>query len=273
MKTSRRVFIRNFSLSSAWLLSGGVQALSAAELNARRGKVKLRLAIASDGHFGQKGTKFHEDFERIVNHINAFHRQFAIDACVINGDLIHNNKEFLPQTKTYFDKLETPYYVTRGNHDMVSTDYWQQVWNAPVNQVVIHKNTALVLADTSNEKGEYLCPDLKWLKQVLDEQANKKQVFLFLHIPQAKWTNNAIDSPAFFELIKNYPNIKAVFHGHEHDKDDVFMHEGIPYLFDAHFGGNWGTDYKGFRVVELMKDGSVVTYIMNPVEKIKEHHY
>ena len=47
----------------------------------------------------------------------------------------------------------------------------------------------------------------------------------------------------------------------------------LSFLFDAHFGGNWGTAYKGFRVVEVMKDNSMVTYIMNPTEKMNEMNY
>ncbi|MNR19566.1 hypothetical protein D3C85_1363640 [compost metagenome] len=46
------------------------------------------------------------------------------------------------------------------------------------------------------------------------------------------------------------------------------MQDNIPFLFDTHFGGNWGTSYKGFRVVELLKDNSMLTYLMNPTEKI-----
>jgi hypothetical protein len=41
------------------------------------------------------------------------------------------------------------------------------------------------------------------------------------------------------------------------------MHGKIPFYFDAHIGGNWGTAYKGFRVVELMQDGSLATYMLN----------
>ncbi len=48
------------------------------------------------------------------------------------------------------------------------------------------------------------------------------------------------------------------------------MRGDIPFVFDAHFGGNWGTSYRGFRVVELMKDNSVLTFIMNPTEKIQK---
>jgi hypothetical protein len=44
-----------------------------------------------------------------------------------------------------------------------------------------------------------------------------------------------------------------------------------PCLFDAHMGGNWGTPYKGFRVVEISKDGTLVSYMMNPTQKINDY--
>jgi len=40
-------------------------------------------------------------------------------------------------------------------------------------------------------------------------------------------------------------------------------------MFDGHFGGSWGTGYRGFRVVELLDDGMLQTYLMDPDKKIK----
>ena len=67
-----------------------------------------------------------------------------------------------------------------------------------------------------------------------------------------------------------HKNVRAVFNGHDHNEDGIKMKNQLPFIFDAHFGGDWGTPYRGFRVVELMKDNSLVTYIMNPSEKINE---
>ncbi|MEY3159885.1 MAG: hypothetical protein RLZZ49_1365, partial [Bacteroidota bacterium] len=39
-------------------------------------------------------------------------------------------------------------------------------------------------------------------------------------------------------------------------------------IFDSHVGGNWGTAYRGYRIVELYKNGTMLTYIMNPTERI-----
>ena len=270
---SRRSFIRNISFATAFFLSGKISDLSAEEVYRLRKKVQLRFVVASDAHYGQPKTLFDEMMEKIIAQVNEFHTSNPLDFCVINGDIIHNEKEMLPLAKTKLDKLTMSYYVTRGNHDMVTEDYWKAVWSTPLNQDIVIKKNALILCDTSNEKGEYLSPDLVWLQSKLEEHKKRKHVFLFLHIPQTKKTANGIDTPAFFELIQKYPNIKAVFHGHEHDQDGVSMHAGIPFLFDSHIGGNWGTTYKGFRVVELFSDGSMITYMMNPIEKMYEMNY
>lgn len=270
---SRRSFIRNISFATALLMSGKISELSAEEVYRLRKKVQLRFVVASDAHYGQPNTLFDEMIEKMTSQVNAFHQDNPLDFCVINGDLIHNEKPLLALVKQKADRLTMPYYVTRGNHDMVTDDHWRQTWGTPLNHSVVIKQHGIILGDTSNEKGTYLSPDLVWLKEKLEENKQREHVFLFLHIPQAKWTANGIDTPAFFELVNKYPNIKAVFHGHEHDQDGVKMNGKIPYLFDSHIGGNWGTAYKGFRVVELMDDGALITYMMNPTEKINELSY
>lgn len=267
---SRRHFIKNISFASAFLLTGKVISLSANDVVGLKNKVKLRFAVASDLHYGQPNTLFEQMTDTVINQINLFHQQSPLEFCVMNGDLIHNEKSYLPLVKGKIDGLKMPYFVTRGNHDMVTPEFWNSIWGMPLNHDVILKDNAILLGDTSNEMGTYLSPDLNWLNSKLETHKNKNQVFIFLHIPQAKWTKNGISHPEVFEVINKYPNVKAVFHGHEHDQDGVNMVNKIPYIFDAHVGGNWGTPYKGFRVVEILKDNSMITYMMNPTEKLKE---
>ena len=268
--TSRRHFIKNISFASAFLITGRITPLSANDVIGLRSKVKLRFVVASDVHYGQPNTLFEQMTETVINQMNLFHQQSPLDFSVVNGDLIHNEKAFLPLVKGKLDALKMPYYVTRGNHDMVSPEYWNSVWGTPLNHDVVVKGNGILLGDTSNEKGVYLSPDLSWLNKTLETHKDKNQVFIFLHIPQAKWTKNGISTPEVFDTIKKYPNVKAVFHGHEHDQDGFKMVEKVPYIFDAHVGGNWGTPYKGFRVVELLKDNSMITYMMNPTDKLNE---
>lgn len=270
---SRRKFIQHVSFATALLLTGKITELSAGEVFDSKAKVKLRFVAASDFHYGQPDTAYDEMTQTVIRQINLINKTNRIDFCLINGDIIHNEKSFLPKVKERIDQLDMPYYVARGNHDMVTDEFWNQVWNMPLNHSFEFKDSAFIIADTANEQGEYLSPDLKWMEEKLNQFKAKKNVFLVLHIPQAKWTKHAIDTPAFFELIKKYPNIRLGLHGHEHDQDGVKMADKIPFLFDSHVGGAWGTPYKGFRIVELLNDGTIITYMMNPTEKMAELRY
>jgi len=270
---TRRRFIKQISFASALLLTGRITSLSAEEVYGLKAKVKLRFVLASDFHYGQAQTAFDEMTDKFVNQINLFNKNNRIDFCILNGDIIHNEQNLLPLVKKKTDNLQVPYYVVRGNHDMVTDELWNEVWKMPLNHSFEAKDSAFILADTSNIQGTYVSPDLQWLKEKLEQYKSKKNVFLILHIPQAKWTEHAIDTPEFFQLIHKYPNIRAGFHGHVHDQDGAFMAKNIPFLFDSHVGGSWGTPYRGFRVVELLNDGTLVTYMMNPTEKQGELKY
>lgn len=271
--STRRSFLKNVSLATAFFAVGGFKEIGASVVFENRKNVALRFVVASDAHYGQPGTTYDAMIEKITTQINMFHKETPIDFCVINGDIIHNEKHLLPLAKQKLDALDPKYYVTRGNHDMVTADYWQEVWGMPLNHMVEIKKNAIILGDTSNEDGKYLSPDLNWLAKQLEANKQKKNVFLFLHIPQKAWTANAIDTPGFEALVNQYPNITAIFHGHEHDQDGVKLlgSRQVPCLFDAHMGGNWGTPYKGFRVVEMLKDGTLLSYMMNPSLKINEY--
>lgn len=271
--SSRRSFLKNVSFATAFFAVGGHQKISASTVFENRSKVALRFVVASDAHYGQPGTAYDAMIEKITTQINSFHTEAPLDFCVINGDIIHNEKHLLPLAKQKLDALDPKYYVTRGNHDMVTADYWQEVWGMPVNHSVKVKGHAIVLADTSNEEGKYLSPEIQWLSGQLEAYKQQKHVLLFLHIPQKAWTANAINTPDFESLVDKYPNVTAIFHGHEHDQDGVKLlgSRQTPCLFDAHMGGNWGTPYKGFRVVEILNDGTLLSYMMNPTQKINDY--
>lgn len=265
----RRKFLENISMASILLIDGKVLKINDLSDFSKR-KTQLRFMVASDGHYGQKDTPFQEYFDKFVAYINAAHEQDPFDFGVINGDIIHDNTDLLAAAKQSLDNLQIPYYVTQGNHDHATPAQWERIWGFPVNADVQMGKNVLLFGTTSNEEGKYLAPDIQWFTEKLKEYSKAKNIFIFIHIPPIKWTNNAIDSPEFQQLVKQYKNIRGIFLGHEHDQDDIKTQDGIPYLFDSHFGGNWGTPYRGYRVVELLKDNTILTYIMNPTERINQ---
>ena len=268
---NRRDFIKIASPIVVLLANGKIVSANERWLNEiDRRKVKLRFVVASDGHYGQPGTDFENYFSTVVTRINEEHYKNPFAFGIINGDIIHDDKKYFLPAKAALDKLKLKYYVSQGNHDHVNATEWETIWNMPVNLAFSRKKNSFLIGTTSNEQGTYLCPDIKWFEQKLTAHQSQENIFIFIHINPGKLTKFGVDCPELFDLFARHRNIRAVFNGHDHDEEGIKKRNNIPFVFDAHFGGNWGTAYRGFRVVELLKDNSMVTYIMNPVQKINE---
>ncbi|WP_296705252.1 metallophosphoesterase [Algoriphagus sp.] len=220
---------------------------------------KLRFIVASDGHFGQPDTDFTGTHKKLIESINS---EEQVDFVVFNGDLVHDDPLFLPQVKMYYDSLKAPYYVTRGNHDRVAIGEWKNIWGYSENHSFQAKDgSGVILLNCSNKAGEYLCGDVPFLKSKLEELSSLSHVFVFIHISQNDWTRHGIKCDDLMELIALHKNVKAVFHGHDHDVDGIMINRGKPYLWDGHFGGNWGNPFHTYRVVEILEDGKTITYL------------
>jgi hypothetical protein len=260
----RRHFLKG--MGTAWLIFSGMSSL--AQPVPDKKKRRLRFVVGSDSHYGQPNTPYRDHMNAAIDQMKAIHAKDPFDFGVINGDIIHDDFTFTPEARQLLDTLPFTYHVTQGNHDMATAQQWENGWNRPVNYSVKLDDVVLLFATTSNEKGTYLPPDLNWLQQQFQQHASAKHILLFIHIPPIKFTNNAIESKAFVELVGDQANLRAVFHGHEHDKDSIYWYKNIPFIFDGHIGGSWGVPYRGFRIVELQMDGALLTWIMDPIKKI-----
>jgi hypothetical protein len=234
----------------------------------RAAKSKLRFAIASDIHYAQEGTDYAANTGNLIKWLNDDHAKSHLDLVIINGDLVHNRPDLLPEIKTkYLDKLSVPYYTIPGNHDFADGLIWKSVFGYDDKYVAEHGETGFVFANTANTKGGYVCPDNTFIKSALDNFAGKKIVFVILHIAPVQWMKSEVtiflDCPETVNLLHAYPNVKAVFHGQDHTLDGVRYTGKLPHFFDSHIGGNWGTDYRGYRVVEVDDDNAIYTYQVN----------
>lgn len=229
-------------------------------------KLKLRFALASDIHYGQPATEFAKNTGNMIKWLNEDHTKNHLDMVIINGDLVHNRPDLLPEIKTqYLDKLSVPYHTIPGNHDFADASVWKNSFGYEDRYTVEFGDIAFVLANTADTKGVYICPDNAFIKASLDKFADKKIVFVILHIPPVKWVKDEgfLDCPETVDLLHAYPNVKAVFHGHDHNLDGVRYTGKLPHFFDSHIGGDWGTNYKGYRIVEVDVQNAIYTYQVN----------
>lgn len=225
---------------------------------------RLKFITASDGHFGQPDTDYTSSHNNLMNAIN---KEENVDFVVFNGDLIHDEPAFMPQVKTFYDKLNSPYYVSRGNHDKVSSQVWEEIWGTKEDHAFQTKDgSGVILLSASNEEGEYLCGNVDFLKSKLDSFTSLSHVFVFIHISQKEWTRHGIDCSELINLIAQYPNVKATFHGHDHDVDGIMLDQKKPYLWSGHFGGSWGNPFPSYRVCEISEEGKTITYLKSVKE-------
>jgi 3',5'-cyclic AMP phosphodiesterase CpdA len=233
-----------------------------------KAKLKLRFALASDLHYAQEGTDYAANAANVVKWLNEDHAKNHLDMIIFNGDLVHNRPDLLPELKTsYFDHFAVPYYTIPGNHDFADAAVWKKAFGYEDKYTVEHGDTGFVFANTADTQGKYVCPDNAFLKESFEKFSNKKVVFAILHIAPYQWlkeeANIFVNCPETVDLLHAYPNVKAAFHGHDHSLDGVRYTNKFPHFFDSHTGGNWGTDYKGYRIVEVGEDNQIYTYQVN----------
>jgi len=271
MQSNRRHFLRQALTGVVWIGAGStIKAFAGNNFSLPpKDKVKLRVAIASDGHFGEPKTPCSETHPQMVSWINAENADRGVDFAFINGDLFHNDVSFLEPVKKVWDTLAVPYYVSHGNHDKINEEGWEKVWNHGWHYGFDKKGIGFVVLNTADEKGTYISPDVEKTRELLKKYEKHKQLFVFMHITPIKWTDNGIDAPEVVNLFNNQANLKVIFNGHDHDQDNLKENKGRYYFFDSHLGGSWGTPYKGYRILEVMKNGDILTYQMNPAKNEK----
>jgi 3',5'-cyclic AMP phosphodiesterase CpdA len=284
MKTpdaTRRSFLKTYAataLASAIPLRWGM----AEEIPAGR-KIKLRFAVASDLHYGQANTPFDQMTGELVTWMNKEKADKGLDALFINGDLTHDSSASLVTLRDkHLKTLSMPYYCGKGNHDFVDqtpgspTESWEKIWGHPSNHTVKLGDMVFLIADTTApaKADAYLAADHAWLQEQLLKHKDAPAVFVMIHIQQRKhkvdgWPEHGVKdeaqvpkAEAVMKLLETTPNVRAVFHGHNHLETSVYVSGERRYFFDSHLGGNWGAK-RGYRIVEVYDDHSAVTYQVN----------
>ena len=106
---------RDFLILSAGVALSGCDFFGGA--NKANSDKKLRFAIASDGHYGEKITDYKKNYSVFVSAVNEFSKNNNVDFCVINGDIVHDDKKYFQPAKKQLDLLSMKYFVSKGNHD------------------------------------------------------------------------------------------------------------------------------------------------------------
>lgn len=281
MQNSRRRFLKT-TFATGLTASMSARWVDAAEL-APGSKIKWRFAIASDLHYGQEGTPFAEMADEMVHWINQEKQGKGLDALFLNGDLTNDSSPALLALRDkHLSKLQVPYHAIKGNHDFVDeqagspTESWQAVWGYSSNHTLKLGDFVFIMADTTAPAASttYLAADIDWLRQQLQAHRDAPAIFVLIHIQQRAhkvdgWPKHGVhdqnEKPkgeAVMKLLESTPNVRAVFHGHNHLETGVYISGEKRYFFDSHVGGSWGAK-RGYRIVEIYDGHKMVTYQVN----------
>ncbi len=255
----RRPFLKNLTAIGSSLVALPISGFANLSVCKHQVQTKpiFRFITASDGHFGQPQTDFETSHQNLIQ---AIKREADVDLVVFNGDLIHDDPVFMPAVKKVYDQLSIPYYVVKGNHDRISESSWLNIWSQPADYTFLVKDHyRIIILNSSNEAGDYLCADLTFLQTTLEESTNLTHIFIFIHISQNDWTRHGVDCKEVLDLIARFPNVKAIFHGHDHDVDGIMWNQKKPYFWSGHFGGSWGNPFPSYRVCQIDESGKVQT--------------
>jgi 3',5'-cyclic AMP phosphodiesterase CpdA len=254
-------------------------------------KIKLRVCVASDLHYGQKDTPYAKMADDLVGWVNEEKKTKGLDALFLNGDLTNDSSEALLTLRDGpLSKLQVPFHTIKGNHDFIDerpgslTESWQKIWGYPSNHTVKYGDFVFIMADTSapRKSDVYLAADIEWLKKELEAHKDAPAIFVMIHIPQRKqgvegWPQHGVHdaeevgkAEAVMDLLESTGNVSGIFHGHNHDETAAYVSGEKRYFFDSHVGGSWGAK-KGYRILEIYEDHRMLTYQMNAEDDIESN--
>lgn len=287
----RKLFIKSALCGSAGFVLPG-QSSEILSQNLSGIKPVFRFAVGGDLHYGD--GDYRKNAENFVNWLNQEYEGRGLDLFFLNGDVVHDITDKYEELKEEFlSKLNMPYFAIKGNHDYLEEGQtWESIWGHPADQIVEAGPLAFIFADTSRgdnlNSAVYTSPNLNWMEQALKKVSDKDAVFIVLHIAQRKEGGNSWPKswPAFgvghFEydrtddaekaiaMIEATPNVKAIFHGHNHNIVDSYQTypkphpHAKPYFFCSRLGHTWGNTI-GYRIIEIYENGSARTYQYDPV--------
>jgi len=243
---------------------------------------KLSIAHLTDVHVevvveGVRSTLY---FETAVNLVNSL----PVDVVVFTGDNVDIGGDIssLKVFRSLTNRVVKPTFVVPGNHDHAQTDersfeeLYYGVRVGPANWYRVVGPFLIVGLDTGYA-GYVDSSQLKWLEGVLAAHAGKVKVLL-MHHPlfranlfreingswreieklqpylYASWANRIDEARELLKLIEEY-GVSAVLAGHVHT-DGLVVYNGRTWFVTTVTACGSG-EYRGFKVVEVGRDGSV----------------
>lgn len=210
---------------------------------------------------------------------DAYRRCHNPDGILLTGDLVQDDPEGYRWIRHVFGESRVPVLCLAGNHDL--PDHMRNELAGEPFQVGGEKEFGrwlIVLLDTwvaHSASGRIGREGLAQLRTVLAQNPNKHVLICLHHHPiamRSEWLDQVglEDADEFLAIVRQHPNVRGVLWGHVHQSLDSFVH-GVRFMASPATCAQFlpgSTDFAldnrppGYRVLELMHDGTIATEVV-----------
>ncbi len=210
---------------------------------------------------------------------DAQHRCHQPDGILLTGDLVQDDPSGYRLIREEFGSVTVPVLCLAGNHDLPD-QMRAELADAPfkVGGETEFGRWLVVMLDTwvdHSAQGRIGPVQLAHLRQVLSTHRNHHVLIGLHHHPiemRSRWLDRVglEDAEEFLGIVRTHANVRGVLWGHVHQSLDSFRY-GVRFMASpatcAQFVPNsddFALDSRppGYRVLELMPDGSIATEVI-----------
>ncbi|HRW63068.1 MAG TPA: metallophosphoesterase [Bacteroidales bacterium] len=199
------------------------------------------IALTGDGH------RFYDESEKMINTIN---NNFDIDFLIHTGDFADYG---IPQqyqwSNEIFSKLNAPFFVVIGNHDLVSNgeESYKEMFG-DYNFSFIYGKYKFIFVNTNSREYEFngSVPDIEWVeKEITPSEDYEKAIVIFHTPPFDNDFDSELEEP-FVNALTRYNNVLFATHGHLHS-----YNFSRPYGDNVPFVNTSSPEKKKFVILKL----------------------
>jgi Icc protein len=242
----------------------------------------VRLIQFSDLHlFGEAGGRLRgvatlPSLQAAV--ADAQRRAHRADGVLLTGDLVQDDPEGYRWVRQVFGAWRVPVLCLAGNHDL--PDHMRAALRGGPFKIGGHTEFGrwlVVMLDSwvANDAGGRIGTEqLHGLREVLRNHRNHHVLVCLHHQPiamRSQWLDRVglYDADEFMGIVREQANVRGVLWGHVHQSLDSFIY-GTRFMSTpstcAQFepgSADFAIDQRppGYRVLELMPDGSIATEV------------
>lgn len=206
----------------------------------------ISIAFTGDTH------NHFDELEAFVNSVNTIHKVNPIDFVVHVGDIADFG---LPQQyvwgNSYLQKLDMPYIVLIGNHDLVGngSEAYAEMFGL-FNFHFVFDSTKFIFINTNSLEYEFngKVPDISWLDYQLQPENNFTDAVVMFHVPPLSVDFDANLEEQFHTTIAKYDNVLFTVHGHLHHHE-VYT----PYNDSINYVNVYGVGNEKYNIINITK--------------------